>query len=201
MYSELMRMNREEGLDFSSVITFNLDEYVGLREENTNSYHHYMYEKLFKHINIKDENIHLPRGMAQDIEKECEEYEKRIDAAGGIDLQVLGIGNNGHIGFNEPDLKFEAATHIVKLDEETKAANSRFFGSMDEVPDYAVSMGIKTIMHARKIILLASGGNKAEILSRALYDEIKPEVPASILQLHPDVTVIVDREASKYLKI
>lgn len=199
MYKELVRMHRSEGLDFSEVTTFNLDEYIGLPADNVNSYHFYMYDNLFKHINIKKENIFIPDGMASDIEGECREFERHISEKGGIDLQVLGIGNNGHIGFNEPDVKFEATTHKVKLDEETILANARFFENIDEVPKYAISMGIKTIMHARKILLLANGYSKAEALNKALYGGITPEIPASILQLHQDVTVVVDGECGSLL--
>lgn len=200
MYNELIRMYRSDELDFSEVMTFNLDEYIGLSAENINSYHYYMYNNLFNHIDIKKENIFIPDGMASDIEKECRDYEENIDAKGGIDLQVLGIGNNGHIGFNEPAVKFEATTHMVKLDEETILANARFFENIDDVPKYAISMGIKTIMHARKILLMASGYSKAEALYKALYGGITPEIPASILQLHQDVTVVVDEECADYIK-
>lgn len=200
MYKELICTRRKEGLDFSEVITFNLDEYIGLSTDNMNSYHYYMHSNFFEHINIKKENIFIPDGMASDIEKECKDYEERIRIRGGIDLQVLGIGNNGHIGFNEPDIKFEATTHRVKLDEETILANARFFDDINDVPQYAISMGIKTIMHARKILLLASGAGKAEALSKALYGGITPEIPASILQLHPDAIVVVDEECASFLK-
>ncbi|HYE83357.1 MAG TPA: glucosamine-6-phosphate deaminase [Clostridia bacterium] len=200
MYRELIRTQGKEGLDFSEITTFNLDEYIGLSPENVNSYHYYMYSNLFGHINIKKENIFIPDGMASDIEKECGDYEEKIRIRGGIDLQVLGIGNNGHIGFNEPDIKFEATTHKVKLDEETILANARFFEDINDVPRYAISMGIKTIMHARKILLLASGAGKAEALGKALYGGITPEIPASILQLHPDAIVIVDEECAGYIK-
>jgi glucosamine-6-phosphate deaminase len=159
-----------------------------------------MFDNLFNHINIKKENIFIPNGMASDIERECREFEETIRKKGGIDLQVLGIGNNGHIGFNEPDIKFEATTHEVKLDEETILANARFFDTIDEVPKYAISMGIKTIMHARKVLLLANGYSKAESLGKALYGGITPEIPASILQLHQDVTVVVDEECAGLLK-
>ncbi|WP_276716918.1 glucosamine-6-phosphate deaminase, partial [Caloranaerobacter azorensis] len=174
-------------------------EYYGLPKENPQSYHYYMMENLFKHVNIKKENIHIPNGMVENIEKECEEYEKKIQQAGGIDLQVLGIGRNGHIGFNEPDLKFEAKTHLVELDEDTIKANSRFFNSIEEVPTKAISMGIKTIMHAKKIVLLASGKEKAEAIYKAVKGEITPKVPASVLQLHPDVILIADEEAASLL--
>jgi len=200
MYKELVRIHRSEGLDFSEITTFNLDEYIGLPADNIHSYHYYMYDNLFNHINIKRENIFIPDGMASDIEKECSEFERHICEKGGIDLQVLGIGNNGHIGFNEPDIKFEATTHLVKLDDETIHANARFFEIINEVPKYAISMGIKTIMHARKILLLANGYSKAEALYKALYGGITPEIPASILQLHQDVTVVVDEECGSFLK-
>lgn len=199
MYKELVKLYEDDDIDFAQVKTFNLDEYYGLDKENPESYHYYMMENLFKHVNIKEENINVPNGMAESIEKECEGYERRIEEAGGIDLQVLGIGRNGHIGFNEPDLKFEAKTHLVKLDEDTIKANSRFFDSIEEVPKLAISMGIKTIMHARKIILLASGKEKAEAIYRTVNGKITPEVPASVLQLHPDVTLIVDKEAASLL--
>lgn len=199
MYKELIKMYNEEVIDFSEATTFNLDEYVGLSKENPNSYNYYMNENLFKHINVKSENINIPNGMAVDIEKECKDYENRIKSMGGIDIQVLGIGNNGHIGFNEPDVKFEATTHLVELDEGTIKANSRFFDSIEEVPKMAISMGIKTIMHSKKVVLLASGESKAEVIKKAIYGSITPEVPASILQLHQDVTIILDEEAAKYI--
>lgn len=199
MYEEIVELYNNGDVDFAQVKTFNLDEYYGLRKENPESYYYYMMENLFNHVNINKENINIPNGMAENIERECEEYEKRIEKAGGIDLQVLGIGRNGHIGFNEPDLKFEGKTHLVKLDEDTIKANSRFFDSIEEVPKLAISMGIKTIMHARKIILLASGKEKSEAIYKAVNGKITPELPASVLQLHPDVTLIVDKEAASLL--
>lgn len=199
MYRELVRMHKEEDLDFSEVITFNLDEYVGLDRNDKNSYYYYMFENFFNHVNIKMENIFIPNGMADNLEEECKRYERLIEEKGGIDLQILGIGKNGHIGFNEPDLKFEATTHVVKLDDETIKANSRFFNRIDEVPRFAISMGIKTIMHSKKIILLANGEEKAEAVYKAIYGPIVPNHPASVLQLHPDVTFILDRNAAKYL--
>ena len=198
-YKELVRLYNEGTFDFKDVKTFNLDEYLGLSKDNPQSYYYYMMENLFKHVNIDLNNVHIPDGMAEDVARECKEYERKIKEAGGIDLQVLGIGNNGHIGFNEPDVKFEAETHMVNLDEETIQANSRFFNSIEEVPTRAISMGIKTIMHARKIILLASGTGKADIIREAVYGGITPDVPASILQLHPDVTFILDKEAASKL--
>lgn len=200
MYKELIRVHQEVGLDFSEVISFNLDEYLGLPIDDEQSYYYYMYQNFFNHVNIKKENTYIPNGMVEDVELECHNYDKGIQKRGGIDLQVLGIGNNGHIGFNEPDIKFEATTHKVKLDEETINANARFFNTLEEVPQFAISMGIKTIMHAKKILLLANGESKAEVLYRALFDGITPEIPASILQLHQDVTVIVEENAAKFLK-
>lgn len=200
MYKDLIRVHQEVGLDFSEVISFNLDEYIGLPTIDEQSYYYYMYQNFFNHVNINRKNIYIPDGMARDIELECKQYDIKIQKKGGIDLQILGIGNNGHIGFNEPDIKFEATTHQVKLDDETINANARFFQTIEEVPRLAISMGIKTIMHAKKIILLASGENKAEVIYRALFEGITPEVPASILQLHQDVTVIVEENAARLLK-
>lgn len=200
MYQKLIDVHRNIGLDFSEVISFNLDEYVDLPKSHPNSYHYFMQENFFKYINIKPENIYIPNGSPKDIKAECQQYDQLIGEKGGIDLQILGIGNNAHIGFNEPDIKFEATTHKVKLDEETVNANARFFSSIDEVPGYAISMGIKTIMHAKKVILLANGENKAEAVYKALYGGVRPDAPASILQLHQDVTVIVDEVAAKFLQ-
>lgn len=200
MYKELIRAHREDGLDFAEVTTFNLDEYLGLPIENEQSYYYYMYQNFFNHINIKRENIYIPNGMAKDVTLECKRYDQSIEKKGGIDLQVLGIGTNGHIGFNEPDIKFEATTHKVELDEETITSNARFFNNIDDVPTFAISMGIKNIMHAKKIILLASGENKAEAIYRALFEGIMPEVPASILQLHQDVTLITEENAAHLLR-
>jgi glucosamine-6-phosphate deaminase len=200
MYQELIKIHHEVGLDFSEVVTFNLDEYLGLKPEDENSYHFYMFQNFFNHINIQRNNIYIPNGLAQNIPAECQEYERKIQEQGGIDLQVLGIGVNGHIGFNEPDINFEAVTHKVKLDEETINVNARFFANIEEVPRYAISMGIKTIMNAKKILLLANGVNKAEALYRTIYKGITPETPASILQLHPDVTIIAEEGAAKLLR-
>lgn len=199
MYERLVAVHRTVGLDFSEVTTFNLDEYIGMGPDNPQSYHYFMQEHFFKHINIKPENVHIPNGMAQDIIAEGERYEQLIAAKGGIDLQVLGIGQNAHIGFNEPDVKFAATTHKVELDEETILANSRFFNNVDEVPRYAISMGIKTIMMAEHVILLANGRNKARAVYKAVYGDVTPEAPASILQLHRDVVVILDKEAAELL--
>lgn len=199
MYKQLIAVHETVGLDFSRARSFNLDEYIGLDPENPQSYHYFMQQNFFSRINIKPENIYIPNGMAEDIEAEGKYYDSLIDQMGGIDLQVLGIGQNAHIGFNEPDVKFEATTHKVKLDEETIQANARFFADAEEVPRYAISMGIKTIMLARKVILLANGRNKAEAVCKAVRGSVSPAAPASILQLHRDVTVIVDQEAAAKL--
>lgn len=199
MYQRLAAVHKTVGLDFSEVTTFNLDEYIGMSPDNPQSYHYFMQENFFKHINIRPENVYLPDGMAEDMIAEGERYEKLIAAKGGIDLQVLGIGQNAHIGFNEPDVKFAATTHKVELDEETIQANSRFFASASEVPRYAISMGIKTIMMAEHVILLANGKNKAKAVYKAVCGDVTPEAPASILQLHRDVAVIVDEAAASLL--
>lgn len=199
MYRNLVKMNREGKVDFSNVVTFNLDEYVGLNKDHPCSYHRFMDENLFDHVNIKRENVHLPNGVAPSLEEECKTYERMIAQAGGVVLQVLGIGHNGHIGFNEPGTPFHSTTHVVELAQRTIEANSRFFNSPDQVPRKAISMGIKTIMQAQKILLLASGKDKAEAISKALNGPITTEVPASVLQLHPNVTVIIDEGAASAL--
>lgn len=200
MYHELIKMYENKELSFEQVTTFNLDEYVGLDKEHPQSYHAFMFENLFNHVDIKKENVNLPDGQAEDLEQECAAYDKKIKEAGGIDLQVLGIGHNGHIGFNEPKTPFESLTHVVDLDERTIQANSRFFDSIDQVPRKAVSMGIKSIMQAQKILFMATGADKAEIVAKALQGPVTPEVPASVLQLHPNVTVVLDKEAASKLK-
>lgn len=201
MYQGLVKRYQVGDLDFSECTSFNLDEYYGLDQSNEQSYYYFMQENLFKHINLKPENINIPSGNVDDIEAECVRYEKAIKAAGGIDIQVLGIGVNGHIGFNEPDVKFEAQTHLVELDEQTIESNARFFNSREEVPTKAISMGIKTIMHSRKIVLLANGASKADAIFKTIKGNITPDVPASILQLHLDVTVIIDKEAASLLNL
>jgi len=197
MYSQLIEWYKKGDIDFSEITTFNLDEYVGLDRDNTQSYYSFMCDNFFNHININKDRINIPDGMAKDIEKECLRYEEKIAAVDGIDFQVLGIGNNGHIGFNEPAKYFQRNTHKVNLTESTIEANSRFFESIDLVPKSAVSMGMGIIMQAKKILLLCSGEAKAEILYKSLYGRIDPEVPASILQLHSDITVVADEAALK----
>ena len=192
--------NYEKGiLDFSRVQTVNLDEYCGLSGDNPNSYRYFMNHHLFDHINIDKANTHVPNGNAVDLEAEAIRYEKFIESIGGVDLQLLGIGHNGHIGFNEPDDVFEKQTHRVELTEMTREANSRLFNSIDEVPTHARSMGIGTIMRARKLLLVANGTAKAQIVRDALTGPVTPRVPASILQFHPDVTVVLDKDAASLL--
>lgn len=199
MYKELINLYGKKEVDFKEVRTFNLDEYYGLDRENSQSYYKYMMTNLFDNININTENINMPDGMAKDVNAFCALYENKIKTLGGIDMQVLGIGGNGHIGFNEPNVNFEAQTHLVELDEQTIEANSRFFDSIEDVPVKAISMGIKTIMNSKKIILLANGLNKAEAIERAVKGKINPSIPASILQLHNDVTIIIDKDAASKL--
>lgn len=197
MYKEMVRIYQNDGVDFSQIKTFNLDEYFPIKRDNQQSYAYYMDHNLFKHIHIPSNNIHIPDGESCDVALECETYNEQLYQNGGIDLQVLGIGNNGHIGFNEPDVCFEARTHLVQLDQETIEANARFFASEEEVPRQAISMGIGNIMHSRKILMLVSGKSKANIISKTLFGSISPTLPASILQLHNDVTVILDEEAAE----
>lgn len=189
-YKQLIEWYEKGDLDFSAVTTVNLDEYCGLTPDNDQSYRYFMNKNLFEHVNISMDKTHVPSGVASDMDKECAEYDKLVAELGGTDLQLLGIGLDGHIGFNEPDEFFEAATHVVELDESTIEANSRFFASKDDVPTRAITMGMKSIMSAKKVLLLASGKNKQEILKKSLYGPITPAVPASILQLHPNLTVI-----------
>lgn len=189
-YKELVEWHKQGDLDFSKVKSVNLDEYCGLSPLNEQSYRYFMDSNLFNFVNINKENTYVPNGLATDLEEECKNYDELIQSLGGVDVQILGIGLNGHIGFNEPDSFFEASTHVVDLDQSTIEANARFFSSIDEVPRQAITMGIKTIMKAKKIILVASGANKKEIIEKAIYGPVTPEVPGSILQFHPDVTVV-----------
>jgi glucosamine-6-phosphate deaminase len=200
LYRELIRMHKEEGLDFSKVVSFNLDEYVGLPPTHPESYHYFMWQNLFKHININPSNVHIPMGMAEDIEAFCDWYEEKIIAYGGIDLQILGIGANGHIAFNEPGSSLGSRTRIKTLDEKTRLDNSRFFNSMDEVPKYAITMGVGTIMEARRLLLLANGIKKAEAIKQTVEGPIMAKYPATIVQLHRYATVIVDKEAASKLE-
>lgn len=197
MYQELIKRFRKGEIDFSQVITFNLDEYYGLSPEHPQSYNYYMWQTFFNNINIKKENVFIPDGVTKDVQKECRYYESLIEKKGGIDLQFLGIGDNGHIGFNEPATALNSKTHLVNLSQATIEANSRFFNDIEDVPRKALTMGMGTIMKAKQIILLASGMKKAPAIAKTINGKVSTEVPASLLQLHRDVTIIVDKDAAR----
>lgn len=199
MYKELIRMNKDGEIDFSTVTTVNLDEYVGLSGEHPQSYRYFMNDNLFNHINIDKKNTYVPNGLAKDVEEECKNYDSKIAQLGGTDVQLLGIGNNGHIAFNEPDEALVSGTHLTNLTEDTIRANARFFDSIDEVPKTALTMGLGGIMKSKKIIVIASGESKAEAVKAMVNGKISTNMPASMLQMHRDVVVIVDEEAAKLL--
>ena len=194
-YKQLVEWYNKGDLDFANVTSVNLDEYKGLSPENDQSYRYFMNTNLFNHVNINKERTFVPNGLEPDSEKACAAYNETIRSVGGIDLQLLGLGNNGHIGFNEPGAAFEKETHCVDLTESTIQANKRFFEKVEDVPTQAYTMGIKNIMQARKVLLIVSGEGKAEILDKVLYGPVTPQVPASILQLHNDLTVVADEAA------
>lgn len=199
-YQEMVKLYNNQLVDFSLIRTFNLDEYIGLADDDPCSYHAFMQEQLFSQINIPAENIFLPPGNGQDAKKACQDYDAEIAREGGIDLQLLGIGSNGHIGFNEPAGNFEEKTHVVSLKEQTIQDNARFFSDVSQVPKQAISMGIKTIMSARRIVMLISGKQKASVLRDMYEGPITPKLPASVLRLHSQATVVVDREAASLLQ-
>ena len=195
-YAQLVEWYNKGDLDFSEVTTVNLDEYRGLPKEHPESYWSFMHKNLFDHVNIRPEAIHLPDGTNPDAADACAKYNEIIHSVGGIDLQLLGLGPNGHIGFNEPGEAFELETHCVDLTSATIEANKRFFDSIDEVPTAAFTMGIGTVMAAKKIVMVITGADKAEILNKVFFGPVTPEVPGSILQFHPDVTLICDEAAA-----
>ncbi|MDO5147291.1 MAG: glucosamine-6-phosphate deaminase [Eubacteriales bacterium] len=195
IYEQLVTWYEKGDLDFSQVTSVNLDEYKGLTPDNVQSYRYFMDSHLFNRVNIDKSRTFLPDGLAEDAEGECKRYDALIESLGGVDLQLLGIGHNGHIGFNEPEEAFEKGTHCVALQESTIEANKRFFASVDEMPKYAYTMGIKTIMQAKKILIVVSGREKAAIVKKAFFGPVTPAVPASILQMHNDVTLVGDEEA------
>ena len=195
VYEQLIDWNHKGDVDFSSIKTVNLDEYQGLNKTDKQSYYYFMHKRLFEHVNIQLENTHIPNGMEKDAKKECAHYEEVIKSLGGVDLQLLGLGHNGHIGFNEPGQAFETGTHCVDLQESTIEANKRFFASATDVPRQAYTMGIKTIMQAKKILVVVSGEDKAEIVKKAFFGPVIPGVPASILQMHNDVILVGDEAA------
>ncbi len=200
VYRNLVRMHREEKLDFSLCTTFNLDEYVGLFPSDQNSYRHYMDQHLFRHVNIDPRNTHLPNGMASDLAAECRHYEALIQRFGGIDLQLLGIGKAGHIGFNEPLSALRSRTRVKALTPTTISQNAPLFGSEESMPRRAITMGVGTIIEARRCVLLATGDSKAQVIAQAVEGPITSMVSASALQLHPRCTVVVDEEAAVGLK-
>ena len=196
LYAELARLNKAGEVSFAQAKSFNLDEYVGLDGDHDQSYRYFMDKNLFEHIDIDMAKTRVPSGINTEI---AAEYDKEIEAAGGIDMQLLGIGNNGHIGFNEPGTPFGSITHVVELTESTREANARFFESIDEVPTHAVTMGIKTVMNAKKVILIATGKAKAPIVKEFIQGPVTEDVPASVLQLHPNVEIFLDHEAASLL--
>ena len=198
-YKVLIERCAKGDLDFSQVKSINLDEYVGLSGEHDQSYRYFMNNNLFNHINIDKANTNVPNGLAEDVDAECERYNNIINTLGPIDIQVLGMGHNGHIGFNEPDDHFPLETHKVDLAQSTIDANARFFAPADEVPRQALTMGIKTIMQAKKVLVVVSGKDKAEIVKKAFTGPVTPQVPASILQMHSDVILVADEAAASLL--
>lgn len=200
LYKELIRLHREEELDFSQVTTFNLDEYVGLSPDHPGSYHHFMQENFFQHVNVPPHHVHVPDGLAEDIPNSCRHYEDQIVMAGGLDIQVLGIGTDGHIGFNEPSSSLTSRTRIKTLTERTRLDNAPFFDQPEDVPHHVVTMGIGTIMEARQILLLAFGEKKAEAVAATVEGPIAARVPASILQMHQQATILLDEPAAVKLE-
>ena len=195
MYKKLIAMYENRKVDFSRVKTFNLDEYYPISSENSQSYHYYMNEHLFSKVNIKDENINILNGQAENPYVECENFDKKIKEYGGIDLQILGIGTNGHIGFNEPAETLQSNTHLTTLSESTITANSRFFDDLSQVPTAALTMGMSSILHSKRIVLLACGKSKKQVVKELLNNDINTFIPATLLKVHPDVTIICDKEA------
>lgn len=199
LYAKLIEMNRQGLVSFAQTTTYNLDEYVGLPENHPESYRTFMNEKFFNHVDIQMDRTHVPNGNAADPEAECLNYDKMLEEYGPVDLQLLGLGHNGHIGFNEPGGSLSGGTHVVELQEKTRNANARFFPTLDDVPTHAITMGVATIMKARQILLLVRGEDKAEIVHRALTGPITTECPASLLQCHPNVVVLLDQGAGRLL--
>jgi glucosamine-6-phosphate deaminase len=201
LYKELIQDYRSNGTSYERVCTYNLDEYVGIDPEDSNSYRYFMEEHLFAHINVPESQIHIPDGTAEKLEAECERYDVELNRGEGVDIQILGIGSNGHIGFNEPGTSFTSHTHIVKLAETTRKANARFFQRLEDVPTHAITMGIASILKAKQIILLVSGVDKAEVMKQLLTtDEVDEELPASALKNHHNVTILADEEALSLMK-
>jgi len=201
LYKELVRMYQEDGLDFSQVTTFNLDEYVGLKAHHEQSYHYFMHENFFKHVNIAPENIYIPSGTTNNYQSFCQWYEQRIEHYGGIDIQILGIGSDGHIAFNEPGSSLSSRTRLKTLAKQTIDDNARFFENREEVPIYAITMGVGTILEARKLVLVANGDKKADAVAQAVEGPVTSMITASALQLHPDTKVFLDDPAASKLQM
>lgn len=199
LYKELIRDHKQNKTSYKEINTFNLDEYIGITKKDRNSYHYFMCENLFEHIDIPLYQTHIPDGTAKDLNEECRRYERFITEHGGIDLQILGIGQNGHIGFNEPGTPFDTRTHIINLAESTRKANSRFFESLRDVPAQAITMGIASIMDSKEIFLLVSGASKAKTLADLINGEVSEQFPASVLKNHRNVTIFADKEATALL--
>ncbi|MGV2939843.1 glucosamine-6-phosphate deaminase [Mesobacillus sp. LC4] len=199
LYQELIRDHKQNQTSYKDINTFNLDEYMGIPKKDRKSYHYFMCEHLFEHIDIPLDQTHIPDGTAKDLDEECIRYEQFIEEHGGIDLQILGIGQNGHIGFNEPGTPFDSRTHVIDLAESTRKANSRFFESLEDVPKQAITMGIASIMDSKEIFLLVSGSSKAKALARLMNGDVSEQFPASVLQKHPNVTIFADKEATALL--
>lgn len=198
-YQNLIALNQQGVVDFSQCTTYNLDEYVGIAEEHVCSYHRFMDDNLFNHVNVRRSAVHVPNGNAEDMDAAAAAYDEAIAAAGGIDVQLLGIGHNGHIGFNEPDDHFTYGCHVVALTESTIKANTRFFSSQEEVPQRAISLGIGSIMAAKQVVLIATGADKAPAVKAAAQGEVTPQCPASILRTHPNVIFLLDKDAASLL--
>ncbi|WP_269411807.1 glucosamine-6-phosphate deaminase [Lentibacillus daqui] len=200
LYQQLIEQHVKHGISFKNTTTFNLDEYVGLAKSDPNSYHFYMRNKLFDHIDIPQDQTHVPNGEGKDLTAVCQDYEDAIKAAGHVDIQVLGIGLNGHIGFNEPGTSFSSRTHVVTLDESTRKANARFFASLEDVPTKAITMGIQSILESKQIILLVSGEKKSDAVEKLVNGEVSEDFPASALKQHDNVILIADEAALKNVK-
>jgi glucosamine-6-phosphate deaminase len=201
LYQELVRMHENESLDFSQVTTFNLDEYVGLPVTHDQSYHYFMHENFFKHVNIPKSNIHIPSGTTSNYQAFCQWYEERINECGGIDAQILGIGSDGHIAFNEPTSSLASRTRLKTLAQQTIDDNARFFDKAEDVPIYAITMGVGTILESRKLVLVANGENKADAIAKAVEGPVTSMITASALQLHPDVDIFIDEAAASKLEM
>lgn len=199
VYEQLLQYLQQTPVDVSQLTSFNLDEYIGLSAAHAQSYNYFMHQHLFNHLNMPECNIHLPDGLAQNCENACAAYSEAISAAGGLDLQLLGVGTNGHIGFNEPQTRFDSRTHVVELSEQTRLDNGRFFDDQAEVPTHAITMGIQDILEAKEIILVATGAHKAQIIADLYHSEMDEALPASALKQHPNLTIVLDKAAASLL--